>query len=199
MFSIEHKIAAYFPVEKELSAGVRAALGNAMVELPYAVPQLLIYQDPVPNGVVVRGIGSPGTVLLSQGLIQSFREEEFYLVLRECVERLNAPGIRFRSACSCAAAFFIHAMPRSWIELIWGISNKNNQKLGFFSGLYTLMLLGFSRLFIFLTRLSKSSRKEHEKTAALQQFFPYADFALLTGNPGLAPLYLVDPWSKKFF
>jgi hypothetical protein len=61
-----------------------------------------IVPDPLPNAMVWRSLGSPGRIVLSQGLVDLVDERDLRVIIREgviCVRRASIPSATF-----CAAA-----------------------------------------------------------------------------------------------
>lgn len=75
-------------------------------------PRLLISRDPVPRAWVARAAGSPGRILLSQGLISTLGEEELRVVLRYALARLAWYQTPFRTHCASLAARLDRILPR---------------------------------------------------------------------------------------
>jgi Zn-dependent protease with chaperone function len=65
-------------------------------------PELLIYPDSTPNVLVIRGFGSHGAILFSEGLISVLDEAELRLVLIQAIRHLSSFEIALQSACVLA-------------------------------------------------------------------------------------------------
>jgi hypothetical protein len=202
MFSIEKEVAKYFPVESSLSHGVEGLTRQVALENRFPIPKIFVFKDPVPNAVLARGLFGNGTLLLSRGLIESYSEAEFCLILERLMTRLNGRGTRIKTFFSLIAAKWVSLMPEKWVGFFWEIPNKKNpHRLDFFSGIYSVMLLSLSTMSLYVGQiLSRIIGLGVRKTTRVEEIkFSAVDFPVLTGNPGIGPLYMVDPWADRFF
>ena len=69
---------------------------------------------------MARSPGSPGSILLSEGLLGALSESELRALLHACVRRLRTRGICFQSLCAWIAHLILEIAPRSWVELLFG-------------------------------------------------------------------------------
>jgi hypothetical protein len=70
-------------------------------ELPSRKPVVLIVPDPLPNAMVWRSLGSPGRIVLSQGLVDLIEEKDLRIIIREgvsCVRHASVPAATFCAA-----------------------------------------------------------------------------------------------------
>jgi hypothetical protein len=201
MFSIEKEIAKYFPVEIKLSYGVEGLTRQVANENHFPVPKIILFKDPVPNAVLARGLFGNGTLLLSRGLVEAYSESEFCLILEALMSRLYGRGIRTKTFFSLIAAKWVSLMPQKWVAFFWEIPNKkNSHRLDFISGIYSVMLLSLSTLSLYLGRVFAGILSiGASKTKRVEEPEFNIEFPVLTGNPGIGPLYMVDPWAARFF
>lgn len=81
--------------------------------------RIFVFSDPVPEVYIVRGLGQPGTLLLSQGLFsllqendqENDQEDDMTLLLKICVPLFKGSGIVTRSGCSILRYFVLSCCP----------------------------------------------------------------------------------------
>ncbi|MGZ3698427.1 MAG: hypothetical protein ACXWP5_09845, partial [Bdellovibrionota bacterium] len=135
------------------ASGIERSLEHATQGDGIRLPRVLIYENPLPNALVVRGMFGRGTVLLSQGLISLLREEELRQTLAGCLEELDQPGMVFRSTCSALAAICLRLAPAKWVGFMAGaLQSDSAEVLSPQSGLGFLLVFPLLRFFLDLGR-----------------------------------------------
>lgn len=157
-----------------------------------ALPELAVYPDPLPNAVVVRSLGKPGLILLSEGLLRNGEEKELRAILRYGVLRSAAPDWVFTSLCAVLAAKVFRKVPQEWARLFYsGRESGAHQASHLEPGGFLL----FSIFFPLLQLLLRSGGKGLALTAKLLEAGAKASGR--PQNPGLAVLHLFDPTSAE--
>ena len=82
------------------------------------IPGVVILNEPHPYILVLRGLGSSGTLVLSQGLLALFSEKELEGVLVRCLESLQKPGIVWQTVCCFFAQGIFGLAPKKWSKLL---------------------------------------------------------------------------------
>jgi heat shock protein HtpX len=184
-----------YAVREEEPLGARRSLERVLARMSGATaakPRVRVFNDTVPQALVARGLGSSGSILLSEGLLGILSEQELRELLEACVTRLRGRGMVFQSLCAWMAHRVLELAPRSWIELLFG-ELRWSERLGALSALRFLALASIARFFVSLSKFT---------TPAVSFNAPHACGMLsqLTGdivNPGSSALHLMDPWASR--
>ncbi len=220
-FCSERVILRKFSGTRELPMGLAKSLEYGMAglaDLEELRPKLAVFPSSAPNAVVVRELGSPGTLLLSQGLLALLSEPELRSILRLCAVELRSPGIRIRSLSAVLALWVLELAPRNWVETILTgrrIPKPNSKNsLGPFSAMLFLLLFPAARSFLALSRRSShftvllvNARQGPGAepayhwgricSGALQRMSQTLTTSNVTENPGAAYLHVLVPWSQR--
>jgi hypothetical protein len=105
VFRPESALLHAFRGQHDSSSGLELALRYAARERraprpKSKLPRIAIYQDPLPGARVAKGYFGSGTVLLSQGLLSSFRDDEIVAVMQRGLELLSRRGTSVKTLCS---------------------------------------------------------------------------------------------------
>ena len=96
---------------KELNHSKRDAMGRP--------PRILIYPNPIPQFLMARGLFcSKGTLILSQGLMSSLREEELRILLRQAIKMLPKMQTCFLSYDTVVLLILLRVIPAGWVDLL---------------------------------------------------------------------------------
>jgi hypothetical protein len=80
-------------------------------------PNVVIYPETLPTARVAKGLFGPGTLMISQGLLSSFRDDEVVAVMRRSLELLSQRGIVARTACSACFVELEENQRKPWTPL----------------------------------------------------------------------------------
>lgn len=91
-------------------------------ELPSttAGPELWLRQDSVPNAFWGRGPGTPGFIVLNQGLVEFLSENELRLVLRILLQRVQRRDASDRTLVAVLLLAWVKRLPQAWTQLLLG-------------------------------------------------------------------------------
>jgi len=131
-------------------------------------PHLLIYPDPSPNAVCCRGIGTNGTVLVSQGMTALLNEVELRYVLRECLFRCESSRTVVSTICGVLASLALGSAPRQWVNtaLLGGVlagltQPTNHKKTPTPGGMTPVAAMRFLLFYPFVKFLLRLGRQKH--------------------------------------
>lgn len=100
-FRPEMALLRAYQAREEKSPGLELALRYACRDCgSKKAPNILIYQDTLPSARVARSFLGSGTLILSQGLVASFRDDEIVAVMRRGLGLLSQRGVSFKTLCS---------------------------------------------------------------------------------------------------
>lgn len=158
------------------SPGMARTIELVMRQHPAAVPRVLIYPDPFPNALVVRSLGSTGTLFLSQGLIALLTDQELQAILGMCIEALGRPGILLQSFSSTLALWVLSGWPEAWRNLVFPGRLKWKEQKRILSPLSTLPILVLFPVALVFYRLGhlqlpepQSSRLDENRSIAVRK------------------------------
>src|SRR4051794_9906097 len=72
----EKIIAQAYGAQLNIPAGLGRSLAFVLKESQFDPSRILVYPEPFPSALVVRGLGGQGSILISQGLVALLRETE---------------------------------------------------------------------------------------------------------------------------
>jgi len=195
--------------EEESQIGLTRSLQRAVEKMPLnRLPSVRVFPDPSPNVLIVKGPGGPGTLLISQGLVALLKEEELRALFKLCAERSQSPGLLLQTLCSFMACRLFDLAPKDWVQLVLSggkvkPSLRKQHGLVGFRVFVFLMILPIALIFLKIggdTRVASFKNDDPERNSnlnnALQKIERNKSMWEVTGNPGSASLFLVDPWSR---
>jgi hypothetical protein len=178
---------AKFPQEPGLERSLSRVGGPAHGSFP----RVLVFPDPAINVLVARSLGSSGSILVSQGLLNAAGEEDLRDILAESLQRIEKPEILLRSYCAMMACAVLELAPQSWVRAaLGGMSGKGKSKE---SG--PLSFLGFIMAFP-VARAWMQLGGADSSADAMQKVARKCLFWDLKTNPGASSLYLQAPWKR---
>ncbi len=100
-FRPESALIRAYRARSEKSPGLELALQYASRERKVSkLPGVMICPDPLPKARVAKSLFGPGSLILSQGLLSSFRDEEVVAVMRRGLALLSQRGASLKTLCS---------------------------------------------------------------------------------------------------
>lgn len=131
MFRPEMALVRAYQAREEKSPGLTLALEYARRELGWkGAPRILIYQDTLPSARVAKNLLGSGTILLSQGLVASFRDDELVAVLRRGLELSAQRGASVKTLCSAWYVELEKSHRKPWTPLraivLWSLLPVKN-------------------------------------------------------------------------
>lgn len=124
-FSIERIVRRAVGAFRAPPQGLLRTLERSLERAPFPAPQLLVYEDPSPNALILRSLrsgrswGGSGTLLVSQGLIQHLSEEELREVFKYSARLAIQPEALLRSYVAVAMCLLLRFAPDAWIKMVW--------------------------------------------------------------------------------
>jgi hypothetical protein len=132
--------------QKEKSAGLELALRYAAMHQNRSrsarLPRVVVYPDVLPAAKVAKNIVGPGVLLISQGLLSHFRDEELVMIMRCGLKLLSQRGAGIKSVCSAGFVTIEKVGNQPWTPfralLIWcllpfkSFLQRQDQKLNVF-------------------------------------------------------------------
>jgi hypothetical protein len=165
--------------------------------------QIKIFQDPSLNALAIKGWGSQGTIILSQGLISRLSEAQLRAVLRHLADRCDTVGYSLTTLGAVIAAGVFSLAPKGWVNWAFYGRHELSSQDGFtpISAIRFLVLYPFARIFVRLGGIGVSNRISDPKSnksevlaEALCELNRSASLWSGQLNPGLVNLCLVSPW-----
>lgn len=160
----------------QTSPGIARTIELAMAKTNFAIPRVLVYADPFPNVLVVKSLGSKGSIFLSQGLIAQLNDFEIQAILGMCIESLNRPGVLLHSLSSSLALWILSFWPESWKNLMFPSQIKwreNKENLSPLSAIPLLILFPIALLFYKLGQIpaqkGPKNLSDENRAAALRK------------------------------
>jgi hypothetical protein len=187
-FHAEKGILKIYRVRAEAPQGVRQSLARVLARLGGEAPRVLSFSDPAPQALVVRSLGSVGSILLSEGLLGALNEEELRELLAASVLRLRGRGIRFQSLCAWLAHWTLELAPSSWVALLFG-ELRWHEKLGAVGALSFMTTFTAAKFFVGLGRIPR--------TDAPRRLARLPSASGEVANPGSCILHFSDPWAER--
>jgi hypothetical protein len=103
---------------QEKSSGLELALQYASRRTGgRGLPDILIYPDTLPDARVAGGFFGGRTLLVSQGALSSFRDDEVVAVMSRGLELLSQRGIGIKTLCSACHMEFEKSLRQPWTPL----------------------------------------------------------------------------------
>lgn len=202
----EHGIVRTYGVQSSLSPGLKRTLELVAAQSRRKAPNLVVYADPSPNAMVVRSLGSKGTILISQGLASLLSEEELRAVLRWCIYRVQQPTLVLNSICSYFLLLVLFFAPKSWIDLAFAGRTLSDDEEATLSARSAAGFLVVFPMIRYLNRLSKPLKRKRKAPSpnfglsyltAIQKIVQAIQIWGPSKKYGLVSLSLVSPGSAK--
>ena len=187
-----------YQVRETTPEGVRQSLARALATMGGAQkgkghpPQIRIFDHPSALALVVRSPGSPGTIILSAGLLGLLNESELRDLMGACVKRLRSRGVVFQSLCAWLAHGVLRLAPHAWREMWFGELRRSET----LSPLGALRFVSIYSVARFFSRLGQQPQAS-QSVDALRVYVAHSRWASDLSNPGTGILHLVDPWARR--
>jgi hypothetical protein len=107
----------------------------------------MVYPETMPDARVARGFFGNGSVIISQGMLSGFRDDEVVAVMHRALELLSQRGMGFKTLCSAWHAGFESNLRQPWTPLraivLWTLLplrnflKRQDQKLNVFQASQT--------------------------------------------------------------
>lgn len=108
----------FYPVSSEKVKGLGQSLKFALELEPVGrIPQIIVFQDPLPEAFALRAWGGRGTVFLSQGLLCQLTEAELRQTLKAALLGLSLKRVPYESACWWLTLLLRRWAPKGWVQL----------------------------------------------------------------------------------
>lgn len=161
----------------------------------WETPGFYIYPDPAPNAATLRELGSPGSILVSRGLMSQLNEEELRLSLRSSILRLDDREWSFSTLCAALGVLLSYVTPSEWSTLFFSAETVARPKKH-----SNIRLVRFLCLYPWIRLLQALSCKV-PASRTLQETWLSAMRKIQAGTPASGriqvpaamKLYLVDP------
>jgi hypothetical protein len=188
LWRAEKGILSIYHVRPAEPEGPRRSLDRVIARYGGVAPRVFSFSDPSPQALVARGPGSPGSILLSEGLLGALSEEELRELLDASVIRLRSRGIWLQTLCARLAHGILELAPRSWLELVFG-ELRWHEALGAWGALRFLTVLSAAKFFVSLGR-----------GAPIDAPRGLSRLPVVSGeiaNPGSCILHFSNPWAPR--
>ena len=192
-FSSEKGLQKVYRAQPGAPSGCSRSLNRVVANLGGIAPDIHSFMDPAPQALVVRGLFSPGAILLSEGLLGILSEEELRDLLNVAIQRIRNPEMPFRTLCAWLAHLTLVIAPRAWLGLLFG-ELKTNKRLGALNALCFLPVFSAAKFFVSLGRLPAENGAYDNAPRAFTQL---SQLTSEVTNPGSGILHLVDPWTRR--
>ncbi len=126
-------------------------------------PELWLRQESLPNAFWGKGPGTPGFIVLNQGLVEFLSESELRSVLRILLQRVQRPDSVDRTLVTVLLLAWVRRLPGAWVQLLLGARDVRPSQAHTLSPISLMgFLLGYPgiRLLLWLARESEPSRAE---------------------------------------
>jgi hypothetical protein len=100
------RVVGHMRLEGKLPRGRRAA-------------RLMIYRDPSSFALIYRSWLSPGTLLISQGLLAQYREDELRTVIEAGLIEVRGPGVVLATLAALAQSFLVWLVPTAPVSKLF--------------------------------------------------------------------------------
>jgi hypothetical protein len=190
-FRAEAGISKAYRARRGTATGAARSLDRVLSGVGGPAPEVRAFADPSARALVVRSLGSPGLILLSEGLLGVLTEEELRQLLRESVSRLRSRGMVLQGVCAWLAHGALSCAPRGWVELLFG-KLRWQERLNPLSAICFLLVLAAARFFVALGRAPTG-----EWDDAPRAYSRLSGWSGEVSNPGSCVLHLVDPWQSR--
>lgn len=188
MARAERGILSIYRVRREAPEGARRSLARVVERLGGTAPRIFSFSDPAPQALVARGLGSPGAIVLSEGLLGALNEDELRELLEACIRRIHGRGISLQTVCAWLAHGSLELAPRPWIELLFG-ELRWHESLGVFGALRFIVIFTVARFF---TDLGRAPMVDAPRSLVR---LPVVSGEV--SNPGSRLLHFRDPWASR--
>ena len=178
-----------YRVKPEPPASVQRSLDRVLAAMGGRGPKVFSFSDPAPQALISKGLGSRGSILLSEGLLGTLSEAELREILRASVLRLRSRGASFQTLCAWLTHLAFELAPQSWVGLLFG-ELRWHEGLGALGALRFLAVFSVARFFVDLGR----STGQGDAPRGLTRLPPVAGEVT---NPGSCILHFSDPWANR--
>lgn len=194
---LERRLNATAEVPSGLGISFAMAYREAVQDSGFELsrPRIAVFRDPVPAVLVVRGLGSSGVILLSQGLLGILDEKELRAVLRIALHRNEEPEWIFNCLCAYLGSALLGITPRSWRRIFFqGEHGAEGGDVSVRATVALLILLPMIHFFARMIRHFPAGRDEVPPggplESALRKMKLSSSSGRLRGDPSLAGLIL---------
>ena len=187
----ERWVLSVYQAKSESPEGVRRSLERVLESMGGSSPRIQVSADLAVFALVVRSVGSPGTILLSEGILGTLTEEDLRQLLSLSVVRLRSRGMILQALCACLAHLTLSIAPQAWVNLLYGELRSHTQ-LQPLSALVFASLYSVARFFSWLGRMRPTLEID-----APRSFVSLSGHPVVMINPGTRTLHLSDPWERR--
>lgn len=115
IFKPESALIRAYQARQEKSPGLELAMQYASRENGISrPPSVMVYPETLPDARVAKGLFGSGTLIVSQGMLSSFRDDEVVVVMRRGLELLSQRGIATKTLCSAYHTEFEKCLRQPW-------------------------------------------------------------------------------------